>query len=79
MTTVNMHKAKTHLSRLIGEVAAGHEVVIARGGRPAARLLPIETARPVRQPGYLKGKLRIAADFDRALPGRMLKEFEDRR
>jgi prevent-host-death family protein len=78
MTIVNMHKAKTHLSRLIGEVEAGHEVVIARGGQPAARLLPIETAKPPRKPGYLKGRLRIAADFDAALPERTLKDFEGR-
>ena len=79
MTTFNVHKAKTHLSRLLEDVAAGREVVIAKGGRPAARLVPIEPKRPARKSGFLKGKARISADFDGPLPDRTLKGFEGRR
>jgi prevent-host-death family protein len=62
---VNIHHAKTHLSRLIEDVAGGNEIVIARGGRPMARLVPLGRDDSPRKPGLLKGKLRIAEDFDR--------------
>jgi len=62
---VNIHHAKTHLSRLIEDVASGNEIVIARGGRPMARLVPLGRDDSPRKPGLLKGKLRIAEDFDR--------------
>ncbi len=61
---VNIHHAKTHLSRLVENVAAGGEVLIAKGGKPMARLVPLELAQPPRRPGFLKGKLRISEDFD---------------
>ena len=61
---VNIHHAKTHLSRLIEEVAGGSEVMIAQGGRPMARLVPLRRDDTPRKPGLLKGKLRIADDFD---------------
>jgi prevent-host-death family protein len=60
---VNIHHAKTHLSRLIEEVAGGSEVMIAKGGRPMARLVPLRRDDTPRKPGLLKGKLRIADDF----------------
>ncbi len=66
MRMVNVHKAKTELSRLLEAVEAGEEVVIARAGRPVARLLPVPA--DVRLPGRLAGKLRIAPDFDAPLP-----------
>jgi prevent-host-death family protein len=59
MTTVNVHEAKTHLSRLLERVAAGEEVVIARAGRPVARLVPLKREEP-RQPGLAKGRLTEA-------------------
>jgi prevent-host-death family protein len=59
MTTVNVHEAKTHLSRLLERVAAGEEVVIARAGRPVARLVPINAEEP-RKPGLAKGRLTKA-------------------
>jgi prevent-host-death family protein len=66
---VNIHHAKTHLSRLIEDVASGNEVLIAKGGRPMARLVPLGRDATPRRPGILKGKLRIADDFERsALP-----------
>lgn len=65
---INIHQAKTHLSRLVEDVAAGGEVLIAKGGRAMARLVPLRRDDTPRRAGLLKGKLRIADDFDRALP-----------
>jgi antitoxin (DNA-binding transcriptional repressor) of toxin-antitoxin stability system len=64
---VNIHEAKTHLSRLIEDVANGNEVLIAKGGRAMARLVPLGRDDSPRRVGLLKGKLRIADDFDRSL------------
>lgn len=65
---INIHQAKTHLSRLVEDVASGSEVLIAKGGRPMARLVPLRRDETPRRAGLLKGKLRIADEFDRALP-----------
>jgi prevent-host-death family protein len=62
---VNIHEAKTHLSRLVEDVASGNEVLIAKGGRAMARLVPLRRDETPRRPGVLKGKLRIADDFER--------------
>lgn len=75
MTVVKMHEAKTQLSRLVKEVQGGEEVVIAKGNKLIARLVPYSTAHPVRKPGYLKGKIKIAADFDAPLPEDVLESF----
>ncbi len=61
---VNMHEAKTHLSRLVERAAAGEEIVIARAGKPAARLVPYEQPKQPRKLGGWKGKVWIAPDFD---------------
>ena len=63
-SSVNVHEAKTHLSRLLERVEAGEEVVIARAGRPVARLVPYVRQAQPRQLGIWKGKVRIAPDFD---------------
>jgi prevent-host-death family protein len=80
MRTVNIHAAKTHLSRLIDDVATGEEVIIARAGRPVARLVPLQHPAPParRQLGTLRGKLRIPDDFDDPLPDDILDAFEGR-
>lgn len=70
-----MHEAKTHLSRLVDQVAAGREVVIARAGRPVARLVPLERADEPRRPGLLAGSIRIADDFDET-PEWLIAAFE---
>jgi len=62
--TVNIHDAKTHLSRLIERVEAGDEIVIARAGRPVARLVPLRRATGPRTPGRWREQITIAADFD---------------
>ncbi len=64
---INIHEAKTHLSRLVEDVANGNEVLIAKGGRAMARLVPLGRDDSPRRIGLLKGKLRIAEDFDRSL------------
>jgi prevent-host-death family protein len=73
MAKVNMHEAKTTLSRLVDRVAEGEEVVIARNGEPVALLSPIKP--PPRKPGRLKGRIRMAADFDAPLPAAVLRAF----
>ncbi len=73
--TVNVHEAKTHLSRLLAEVGRGEEIVIARAGKPVARLVPVEPRRAPRQPGSAKGQIWIADDFDAPLPDEILGRF----
>lgn len=68
MAAVNIHEAKTHLSRLIERVEAGEEIVIARGGRPVARLVPLRERRGPRVPGIWAGQVIIHDDFDDPLP-----------
>jgi prevent-host-death family protein len=63
---INIHEAKTHLSRLVEDVASGNEVTIAKGGRAMARLVPLRRDDTPRRSGMLKGKLKISDDFDRA-------------
>ena len=62
--TVNIHEAKTHLSRLIERVEAGEEVVLARAGRPVARHVPSRGRTEPRVPGLLRGRLEVADDWD---------------
>jgi prevent-host-death family protein len=64
---INIHEAKTHLSRLVEDVANGNEVLIAKGGRAMARLVPLGRDDSPRKVGLLKGKLRIGDDFDLSL------------
>ena len=76
MHTVNIHEAKTHLSKLIEEVDKGREIIIAKAGKPMARLTKIGAAKPIRKPGFLKGKIKIADNFDAPLPEDLLDAFE---
>lgn len=78
MKTVNIHAAKTHLSRLVDDAAAGEEIIIAKAGKPMARLVPLgPEPRTKRKLGVLAGKARIRDDFDEPLPDRLLDEFDD--
>lgn len=72
---VNVHAAKTHLSRLLEEVLLGEEIVIARGGRPVARLVPLQETPARRTPGTARGKVRMADDFDAPLPEDLAEAF----
>ena len=73
--TVNVHEAKTHLSRLLERVEAGEEVVIARAGRPVARLVPFVPRTTPREPGVWRGSVALANDFDHT-PETLLDDFE---
>jgi len=73
MATVNVHEAKTHLSRLLERVEAGEEIVVARNGKAVARLVPV--GRVTRRPGAMKGQIRIGRDFDAPLPAPLAKAF----
>ncbi|RKS80243.1 prevent-host-death family protein [Motilibacter peucedani] len=73
--TVNVHEAKTHLSRLLEAVEQGEDVVIARAGKPVARLVPARV-RGARQPGSWKGRVVIADDFDET-PEHLVASFHD--
>lgn len=73
---VNIHQAKTHLSRLLQRVAEGEEVTIARAGVPVARLVAAEPkVKKIRPLGMDKGRIWIADDFDAPLPDHLLKAF----
>jgi len=67
MSIVNLHQAKTHLSRLVDEAVRGGEVIIARSNKPLVKLVPVEEARPARRLGTAAGKVRMSADFDESL------------
>ncbi len=74
--TVNTHEAKTHLSRLLSRVMAGEEIIIARAGKPVARLIPIGDRPATRVSGSARGEVVIAPDFDAPLPNEILEAFE---
>ena len=76
MRTVNIHEAKTHLSRLVDEAVNGKDIVIAKAGKPMVRLVPVAPAKRRRTGfGELKGKIWISDDFDAPLPDDMLRAF----
>ncbi len=73
---VNIHQAKTNLSRLIEQVGKGETVIISRAGKPVAKLIAIDGTPPPRQPGSMQGRIWIAPDFDDPLPESILCDFE---
>jgi prevent-host-death family protein len=74
--TVNIHEAKTHLSRLLVRVSSGEEVIITSAGKPVARLVPI-TGKPARRkPGSAAGMVVIMPDFDAPLPEDTIRAFK---
>jgi prevent-host-death family protein len=76
MEALNVHEAKTHLSRLLERVERGEEIIIARNNVPIARLVPHRSIP--REPGRLKGRLRISDDFDAPLPPEIQAAFDGR-
>ncbi len=78
MATVNIHEAKTHLSRLLEKVETGEEVIIARAGKPVAKLVRYAEERTPRRLGLLKGQIWIADDFDE-LPEEIMAAFRGER
>lgn len=78
MRIINIYEAKTQLSRLVDLAASGKDVVIARGGKPVARLTSLVGGGNKVRFGVLKGKVKIADDFDAPLPDEVLARFEGR-
>ena len=76
MSKINIHDAKTNLSRLIEKAAKGDEVIISRAGEPVARLVPIKTAAARRRKGLLKNKIKIRPGFYKPLPEETIAAFE---
>ena len=76
MSKINIHNAKTNLSRLIEKAAKGDEVVISRAGEPVAKLVPIKPVTPRRRKGLLKNKIRIRPSFYQPLPEEVIAAFE---
>ena len=79
MKQVNIHQAKTALSKLVKPAEAGEEVVIARAGKPAAKLVPLTEVRGRRRLGLLDGRFKIPDDFNAPLPESVLRAFEGRK
>lgn len=75
---INIHEAKTHLSRLLDQVATGAEIIIAKAGKPIARLIPANGPVKEKKLGLLKGKLKVPDDFNAPLPDEVLAKFEGR-
>jgi prevent-host-death family protein len=77
MQVINIHEAKTQFSKLVEAVSLGEEIIIAKAGKPAAKLVPIDYKKSVvRQPGSMRGQIHIADDFDAPLPDDVLAGFE---
>ena len=76
MQTVNIHQAKTHLSRLLADVANGEDVIIAKAGRPIERLVPFEENGRQRMFGKDAGLFEVPDDFDAPLPKEVIAQFE---
>jgi len=75
MRSVNMHEAKTNLSRLADDVANGEEIIVAKAGKPKIKLTPIDKDKKEIKFGLLKGKIKINNDFDDPLPQNLLDKF----
>lgn len=76
MRKVNIHEAKTHLSRLVEQAGAGEEIILAKAGKPVARLVPLDGLRTRRKLGLLAGRFTVPEDFDAPLPEDVLADFE---
>lgn len=77
MAKVNVHDAKTHFSRLLSRAESGEEIIIAKAGKPIARLVPFEEKVIKRIPGSAKGLIVVKNSFFEPLPEDILEEFED--
>lgn len=80
MPIMNLYAAKTQFSRLVDRAAAGEEIIIAKAGKPVARLVPLASPerRPQRRLGILAGQATIPPDFDAPLPEALIDAFEGR-
>ncbi len=76
MEIINIHEAKTHLSRIVETVFRGSEVILAKAGKPMVKIVPLQAQKREIKFGVLKGKIRVADDFDALLPDDVLALFE---
>jgi prevent-host-death family protein len=74
--TVNIYEAKTQLSQLVDRAAGGEEIIIAKAGKPRARLVPFAARAQPREPGFWRGRFAVPDDFDADLPEALLASFE---
>ncbi len=77
MLTINIHEAKTYFSRFIEKAAAGEETIIAKAGKPIAKLVPLHSLSSPRSLGIFKGQLNVPEDFDAALPEDVVMQFQN--
>ncbi len=77
MLTINIHEAKTHLSRFIEKAAVGEEIIIAKAGKPIAKLVPLHSLPSPRNLGMFKGQLNVPEDFDAALSEDVAMQFQN--
>ena len=77
MLTINIHEAKTYFSRFIEKAAAGEEIIIAKAGKPIAKLVPLHSLSSPRSLGIFKGQLNVPEDFDAALPEDVVMQFQN--
>lgn len=73
---INIHEAKTNFSKLLKRVLAGEEIIIAKAGKPIAKLVPFSNKAKKRIPGSAKGKFTMSGDFNAPLPDEIIKDFE---
>jgi len=76
MATINVHDAKTHFSRLLSRVEGGEEIIIAKAGKPVARIIPFGKNKK-RSPGTARGRITVRKEFFEPLPESALQEFEN--
>lgn len=77
MLTINIHEAKTHLSRFLEKAAAGEEIIIAKAGKPVAKLVSLQSTPSPRKLGMFKGQLNVPEDFDATLSDGVIALFEN--
>ena len=77
MRTINIHQAKTHLSRLVDDAARGEPFVIAKAGKPMVKVVPLEAAesRPAQRRGFLAGQIKVPDDFNTMCQDEILEMF----
>lgn len=76
MSIVNIHQAKTNLSKLVDAVMHGEEVIIAKSGKPMIKMVRLDERTTHRKPGLLKGRITLSPDFNAPLPDDLLNQFE---
>jgi prevent-host-death family protein len=75
MQTVNIHEAKTHLSRLVERAAQGEAFVIAKAGKPMVKVVPLEVTPPKSRLGFMRGEMKVPEDFDTMFADEILEMF----